>query len=393
MKTITLYLIFFLTICFSANAQMDILTINPNIVMLEDSLENEALLVSVEGFLITAQKNTPNEWVLTTEGLETQILIDEIEGIQKSKKFKNDAFFKPYLTNIIPLEEHKYTIKIAYIGMNKNTPIVRANLELIAHKTNDRYLISSPLSRNSQNWKTKKIQNHIFHYPYSIDNENVQKFTERVILYDKKLKNNEREFHYYLCKEETAPLQLFGVEYKSDYNGEDLYNRWLSDKDDKTLWVLSEDIVYTYDTHDLWHNRLGQIISRKQVHRRVDCHIATAYGGTWGMSWAELFPIFCENFVVGNNVDWLGHKESKSHFLTTERNRKNYSDDFVGALLIRKIENEKGFDGVWELLMTKRTKEEEEYFAILEKLTGITKANYNDEVYKLIQEEMGNFNM
>ncbi len=42
---------------------------------------------------------------------------------------------------------------------------------------------------------------------------------------------------------------------------------------------------------------------------------------------------------------------------------------------------EKGFDGVWELLMTKRTKEEQEYFSVLEKLTGITKENYNHHLY------------
>ena len=154
--------------------------------------------------------------------------------------------------------------------------------------------------------------------------------------------------------------------------------------------MANESRIYNYNFHDLWHNRLSQLISRREVHRRVDCHIATLYGGIWGLSWEELLPIFKKKFVIGKNVNWLEHKKNKSYFLTTERKRKNYTDDFIGALIVRKIENEKGFDGVWELLKAKRTKEEEEYFAALEKLTGITKKTYNKEVSKLIREEIRN---
>jgi len=100
--------------------------------------------------------------------------------------------------------------------------------------------------------------------------------------------------------------------------------------------------------------------------------------------------MFMDNYVDGDNVDWLQLKNDKAHFITNGR-RRNYSDDFVGALLVRKIENEKGFDGVWEWLMTKRTKEEEEYFSVLNDLVGINKLNYNSEVTKLVKEEMNKF--
>ncbi len=55
--------------------------------------------------------------------------------------------------------------------------------------------------------------------------------------------------------------------------------------------------------------QIKQVISRKKVNRRVDCQIATLYGGIWGLSWEELFPIFCEKFVTGKDVDWLEHKK------------------------------------------------------------------------------------
>ncbi len=85
-------------------------------------------------------------------------------------------------------------------------------------------------------------------------------------------------------------------------------------------------------------------------------------------------------------MDWLEHKKNSSHFLTD--GHKNYTDDFIGALIVKEIEKEKGFEGVWELLLTKRTKEEDEYFAAIESLIGISKKNYNSEVFKLIEEEM-----
>lgn len=389
MKKKSLHFIFLIATCTTLFAQSNSLIVNNGIVLPEDSLESKALLLSVNRFLFAAEKNSENKWVLPSERIETQILIDEIQGIQKNEEFENNSFFKAHLTNIIPLEESKYAVKVAYIGIGDNTARLRAHFELIAHKSNDRFLISSPLIYNTQNWKTKKLQNHIFHFPYTLDEERIQLITDRIVFYDKKLKNNTGVTNYYLCKDEINPLNLFGVEYKSDYNGDDLITRYISKENDKALWVVNESGLYDYNIHDLWHNRLGRVISRREVHRRVDCHIATIYGGIWGLSWEELFPIFIEQFPVSKNVDWLEHKKNKSHFLTQD-DRKNYTDDFVGALIIRKIEKEKGFDGVWELLLTKRTKEEDEYFDVLERLTGITRKNYNKEAYKLIKEEINN---
>lgn len=368
---------------------LDILHINPGIKMLKDSMETESLLNAVDAFLAAAQENSSNQWILPSEIVETQILIDEIWGIQKSETYQNDIFFKAYLTNIAPLENDKYAVHIAYIGSHEGAAILKANFELIAHKTGDTFLMASPLKRKTQNWKTKKIENHLFHYPYDLDEEKLQRFTGHVLLCDEKLKNNEGDFHYYMCKDETNPLDLFGVTYKATYNSHPLNTRWVAQHEKKSLWVANEARIYDYDLHDLWHNRLGRVISRREVHRRVDCHIAMLYGGTWGKSWEELFPVFKKKFVVAKNVDWLTHKSAKSNFIADGRH-KVYTDDFVGALLVKKIEQEQGFDGVWKLLLTKRAKEEEEYFKVLEELTGITKENYNQEVQYLIEEEMQN---
>ncbi len=368
----------------------DSLIINSGIVMPKDSLDALALVASVNGFLSFAQENSKNKWVLTSQAVETQVLIDEIQDIQKSKKYKDDHFFKPYLTKITPLEKSNYAVHIAYIGSHEGTTVLRANFELIAHKIKDQFLISSPLKRKTQHWQTQKVKNRIFYYPYTLDLEKVDQYGKLSSFYDEKLNNNEGETHFYLSTDEMDPLKLFGVEYKFDYNGRPINSAWISSIDKKSVYVLNANEFYDFDPHDLWHNRLRQVISRKEVHRRVDCHIATLYGGIWGKSWDELFPMFYEKYFVGKQVDWLEHKKNYSHFITNEKS-KNYTDDFIGALLVKKIEKEKGFDGVWKLLKTKRTKEEEEYFAMLDELIGISKKNYNKEVTKLIKAEIKKF--
>ena len=57
-------------------------------------------------------------------------------------------------------------------------------------------------------------------------------------------------------------------------------------------------------------------------------------------------------------------------------------------MIVKKIEKEKGFNAVVEFLKCgKYEKTNENYFNILEKLTGINRMNFNVEIWKLIEKE------
>lgn len=87
---------------FFANAQTNSLRLNPNIVLPKDSIESKALTTSLNDFLLSAQKpNEENKFVFENEKIETFIQLDEINGVEKSGKFKDDYFYKPYLTNVV----------------------------------------------------------------------------------------------------------------------------------------------------------------------------------------------------------------------------------------------------------------------------------------------------
>ena len=122
------------------------------------------------------------------------------------------------------------------------------------------------------------------------------------------------------------------------------------------------------------------------MNRPIDEGCAYLYGGSWGMSWKEIFKTFKQEVANNKTANWLEMKENPIYFKTKQFN--NSADYIVNALIVQKIEKEKGFAGVWEFLNCgKFEKGNENYYKSLEKLTGITKENYNDNVWELINKE------
>lgn len=115
------------------------------------------MITSLNDFLLAAQKpNEDNKFVFEDEKIETFIQLDEINGIEKSGKFKDEYLYKPYLTNIVLLKDNTYLIQISYIGINENTALLRASFEFIAHKTNNSFSFSSLLFEKHKNLENQK---------------------------------------------------------------------------------------------------------------------------------------------------------------------------------------------------------------------------------------------
>ncbi|MFZ4523661.1 MAG: hypothetical protein ACOYNC_18310 [Bacteroidales bacterium] len=369
-------------------AQTNPLRINPNIALPKDSTESKNLVNSLNDFLISAQRpNEENKFVLESEKIETFILLDEINGIEKSGKYKDDYFYKPYLTNVVHLNDNEYLIQVSYIGTNDNTALLRASFQFIAHKANNSFVYSSPLLRNTQNWKIEKAGTHIFHYQNTINKSKTKEYNKLATLFDSKLKAPVNLTDYYCCDNMIELEKLIGVEYKSDYNGS-AESTWSSSFGDRKLIVLGNHNASfnDFDPHDLFHSRLSMVISRSKVNKPVDEGCAYLYGGSWGLSWKEIFNAFKKDIASNQNASWTEIKETPVYFKTKGFN--NSADYIVNALIVQKIEKEQGFAGVWEFLnVGPFEKGNVKYYQTLEKLTGITKANYNDKVWELINNE------
>ncbi|MGL4629972.1 MAG: hypothetical protein ACRCVT_02105 [Leadbetterella sp.] len=382
---VTSGLLFF---AFFSIAQTKTLRINPTIALPKDSVESKKLTVALNDFLESARKpNEENNYVYEAEKVETFILLDEVNGLEKSGRFKDDFFYKPYLTNVMLLNDSTYHLQVSYIGVNENTPLLRASFVFIAHKTRGSFTFSSPLLRNTATWKVLKKGNHYFHYQNLINVNNVKDFVKQVSVYDSKLKIANKTSVYYITDNTPEVLKLIGVDYKSDYQARPELNL-SSHFANKNLKVFgSKDYLNVKtEAHDLFHDRLSLIVPRSKVNKPVDEGCAYLYGGSWGFSWEEIFKSFKDQIASNKTTDWADIKEKAISFKTGEY--PNSADYIINALIVKKIEKEKGFAGVWELLnVGPFEKGNEKYYQILEKLTGISKTNYNQKIWELIYNE------
>lgn len=384
-----LFTILFVLFSFSSFAQNNPLQISKVIAMPKDSIESKKLILSLNNLLTAKEKsNEENTFVWKNENVETYILLDEMNGVEKSGKNKDAFFFKPYLTNIVKLNDLEYYIQLSYIGINENVPMLRASFELIAHKENDDFKFSSTLIRNTSSWKTMKVNNCIFHYKTTINTATAKNYGKAVAAFDKKLNTKNQQTDIYFSQDLPELLKIIGAEYKLDYNSRSTST--FSSKSDNRLLIVKGDNdtkFDNFDLHDLWHERLKNVVSSKIINKPVDEGCAYLYGGSWGISWKTIFKTFKEKVANDKQKNWLENYGKFDNFGETKETHL-MAEYVINALIVQKIEKEKGFASVLEFVSCgKYNKENDNYFQSLEKLTGINKANFNQSVWELINAE------
>lgn len=369
-------------------AQPTPVTITPNVRLPKDSVESRLLMSSLNKFLQLAEgNNTDNSLVLAEEQVETFVLLDELKGVERSQRFLNEHFFLPYLTNVVSLDPQTFLIQLAFMGVSQEKTILRGSFTLLAHKKENTFLFSSPLRRNTRLWNITRRGRIWFYYPGKINRTKVKEYEKYVSGFDAKLRVKPGTTNIYCGGNMVELLKLIGVDYKSDYNGRSTGVFSASGNNMSVLVLGNNNASFDqFDPHDLWHDRLGLVVARSSVNKPVDEGCAYLYGGSWGYSWHQIFDEFRKFVAEHPDIDWAAVKEEPVNFKTGAFN--NPVDYIVNALLVKRIEREKGFEGVWELLNCgKFEKGNEVYYRTLEKLTGITRAKYNEEVWSLIKSE------
>ena len=355
-----------------------------NINLSQDSVSKQ-LVSNLNGFLAQKEKpNKDNSFVLKEELLETSALLDEMKGIEQNAGKKEASFYKPYLINLVKQGDANYAIQLSYLGVTGGEPVIRASFSILARNINGAFFFYSPLKQNTSAWKTKKSGYITFKFKDTLNAADAKAFANNVALLDKKLGSNKPILHYY-CDSFLEAQQLLGVNYKSDYAGV-VNNNLTANENGQSLiingWSSGQ---HRFDPHDLFHDRLRTVMSGDIINRPVDEGCAYLYGGSWGKSWPEVSAMFYAYVKDNPGADWL----------QLYLDGKNYHDDegkifkisyMINALIVKKLEKEKGFAAVIELLgCGKREAGDANYFKALEKLTGINKVNFNTEVSKLIK--------
>lgn len=366
-------------------------TVSHGITLPKDSTTQSQLLTALNGFL--SQKDKPakeNTYVLKPHLLETSALLSEMKHIEENTELKQPAFYKCYLTNVMPLNENDYLIQCSYIGLRETNPVLRASFTMVATKNSNQFHFSSPLKQNSLSWKVEVLENTAFHFKTTFNSANAKGYLRKIAEYDKKLNAPSQPTEFYCCDNFHEVLQLVGVDYKADRNG--MSHNTLSVLENNTNLVLDGAMTpdfTTFDPHDLWHDRLHKVLSPDLINRPVDEGCAYLYGGSWGLSWEEILKRFKAYAAANEKADWLALYNESRNF--DEKATRPLRVDFaINALLVRKIETEKGFPAVLELLSCgKKEADNVNYFKALEKITGISKSDFNSRVVSLIKENSG----
>jgi hypothetical protein len=367
--------------------QKSSLIVPPNINLPRDTIVKKQLIASISDFLSQTNKpNRENSFVQNSDLLETSALLDEMKDLGKSDKFKDDNFYKPYLTNATQLNDTNFLIQLSYIGINDNLPILRASFTLLVEKKGAQFYFKSPLKQNTASWKIQKFANTNVYYKNALNSSNARAFFKMIADYDKKLNAPNSPTEFYCADNFHEVLQLLGIDYKSDYNGY-AHNSETTKENNYYLNVngtLTSSFA-NFDPHDLWHDRLHNVLSTDIINRPVDEGTAYLYGGSWGISWKDILEKFKTYATANPNADWLSFYNESKNF--DEKGKFPLNVDFaINALVAQKIEKEKGFPSLIELLSCgKKEKGNENYFKALEKITGISKNNFNVMVWTLLK--------
>lgn len=383
----TTAIIIFSAISLFTNAQTNII-IDKFFKMPKDSIVGAQLISDLNNFLTLAQgENENNTYVYQAEKIETYTLLDEFKNIQKSGRFKNKYFYKPYLNNITEIDSSTFLLKFSHIGVSDSIPYLRAVFNLIAHRNNDTFLFSSPLKNNTKNWKTKDIGNLIVHYKNEINSNKVAEFIATQKQYDSLLEIDNGKYDIYCCSSANEVQNITGIDFKLDYNARTKLSFNYSEKQ-ITLMVTTVfgEHFDSFDPHDLFHWRAVKAIPRETYNHYMVCACAYVYGGSWGISWDEIKSIFKTKMLNDTKKDWLKLYLERFNF-GESREKHLLVTQFINALIIEKSQKEKGFSIVIELLNSgsfRRNKKE--FFDNLNKITGINEDNFNKKVEELFNE-------
>ena len=350
----------------------------------KDSLTQALLINSLNGLL--AQKEQPaaaNEFLLKEEILATAVLLDELKGMGQNAGLKDNDFYKCYLGNAVKLDEDNFILQISYIGMTENIPVLRGSFKILAKRGKDKFYFYAPLKQNTASWKTRKINNTTYHFKDTLYMACVKEYEKYLAFYNSKLHTPGSPAEFYYCDNFTEAQQLAGIDYIMDYNG--VKNNQLTARQNNTDLLLNGWTAnpYRFDPHDMWHDRLRTVLANDVINRPVDEGCAYLYGGSCGLTWDEVLGSFKTYAANNPNADWQMLYLDLKNF--TDGDKPLKAAYVINALIVQEIEKEKGFQAVLELLgCGKREKGDANYFAALEKITGVKRSDFNRYASKLI---------
>lgn len=375
MKSIRLYfLIQIILTSIYAVGQNQNLIITPQIKLPFDSLVKNKLLFSLQHFLEDKNNDLSKSSFVETSHLNKHIdFFDVMKGIEKSKKYNDTNFFKCYLKNVVLQPNNDFKIELSFYGITKDNEVInRLNISLIAKLKNEIFQFYCPFDENIRGWKSQKIGNIEFFYKDNFNKEVATNFDNYNTILSNKLKLKTLQFKYFKCKDIQEVYSILGIEYDISRNGE--VRSGFFDITNKIFLSGTNSDQYK---HDLTHAYFGLKFADSLRNWTAEEGYNVYSTDFWGETPPTIFKFLREYISSNPHTSLLSAFEN--NLILKYPIPIKYP---ISALLIRKVEEEYGFDKVLELISCGES--DDKYFIKLKEITGISKEMFD----KIIKEEL-----
>lgn len=368
----------------AVTAQTTHFTTPPELRLPRDTALCRQLLSSLDGFLEAKERdNDKNPYVWQPELMATAALLDEMKGLGIAGTGP-EVPGAARLSGCTALRDSTYLMQLSYLDMTDGILAYKAAFRVLARREGDHFLFYAPLRRNTRGWQSYTSGGVTFYYKDGLNRDIATQYAFTDSLYRQKLGLQERHTDLYCCDDFQEALQLTGIDYKAAYNG--ISANTLSASGPHSHLSINgyfTPAMLHFDPHDQWHALLRSTVDPGMIHKPVDEGCAYLYGGSWGISWEEIRTLFRAYVRDHPGADWLQlYREGVDFKKSPQPLKVSY---YINALIVQRLEQEKGFAAVRELLLCgKQDKEEANYFRTLQQLTGVDKEGFNHYVQALI---------
>ncbi|MES2374994.1 MAG: hypothetical protein V4553_00355 [Bacteroidota bacterium] len=362
----------FSLIVFGATAQAPKYTfsITEDGVSLLTNNEKDSLFKSLDGFL-----KYKNGSIFENPYVDAAYARKEINPFEWSfnvEKEGDDAnFYKPTVLAAVPVVPHQqYLIKLAYAGVTPEKEIkYRISYSLLAKRQGDKFYFYSPLEYNTRNWGRKQVGSVKYIYPNQLNLAKARQMDKFNKSLARKMSVPVLAATYYRCDDPEQLFKMMGYDYIGNMylsTSGGLAKQWKNE-------LLAGNNSEWYP-HELVHCYTDKVFAKNN--RIVSEGYATYLGGSGGWT-LDQTKVFAKSYL-----DEHPKIDITEAFTNFERVQYNIPITYIiSGLICRDIEAKYGFLQIRELF---KTDKDEDYFKILEQITGITKAQFPVYVKKLI---------
>jgi len=364
--------------------------------VLLESLDKEfqqELLTSLDSLVGQIRRNQISEKILwQKESKLSKTIFEEVHSYEKSFKDSTHIISNSIL-NCYPIGKDRHLCQIAYYRQKEsNSKSLQLLLSILVHKENGILTFSTPLNYYTDTWKKQKVGSIEYYYRDNIRIDRAEKFAQKNILFASRFKKPVQSLHYFMVENYQELLRLLGFDFNAKSIGK------LRDG----FGVLGDEVIFSIMnnedfSHDLFHY-YSETIHKWPVRNWVT-EEGLAY--SWGNAYytrkdgeiaeqKELVEILQKYMDQNPNVDLLSLFENN---IWTDRSGiyEHIAPDYqvgrlISSLICDEVDKKQGMEGINIILkIGSKPNHIEPFLQSIDDLLGINRSNFNERVYRLIE--------